>query len=90
DNTESGGKDFEGNLIDTEPLPDEIFEKKESEDKLKKALEKLSETEKLLIYLHITEELTFEEIAKITAKPMNTIKSQYRRVILRLKNILNI
>lgn len=80
--------DFENNIIDTEDLPDEIFAKKESEEKLKKAIEKLSESQRLLIYLHINEDLTFEEIAKITEKPMNTIKSQYGRSILKLKDLL--
>ena len=88
DNMESGGKDFESGLKDEEPLPDEIFEKNESEEKLKNALTELSETERLLIYLHITEELTFEEIAKITDRPMNTIKSQYRRAISKLRELL--
>ena len=80
--------DFENNLIDTEDLPDEIFAKQESEDRLKKALSQLSESQNLIIYLHINEELTFEEIAEIIGKPMNTVKSQYRRVIEKLRGLL--
>jgi RNA polymerase sigma-70 factor (ECF subfamily) len=80
--------DFEANLIDQEDLPDELFEKKESEENLKSALLKLSENQRFIIYLHINEELTFEEIAEIINKPMNTVKSQYRRAISKLKNIL--
>jgi len=80
--------DFESNIMDTEDLPDEIFAKKEAEENLRKALEKLSESQRLLIYLHVNEELTFEEIAEITENPMNTVKSQYRRAIIKLKTLL--
>lgn len=80
--------DFEKGLMDAEDLPDEIFAKKEAAENLKSALLKLSENQRLLIYLHINEELTFEGIAEIIGKPMNTIKSQYRRIISKLKELL--
>ena len=79
---------FEETIADTTPLPDEIFAEKESEEKVRKALEKLPENQRLIIYLHINEDLTFEEIAEIIGKPMNTIKSQYRRGIIKLKDLL--
>jgi hypothetical protein len=34
-------------------------------------------------------ELTFAEIAKVVNKPMNTVKSQYRRAIITLKGYLS-
>ena len=80
--------DFESSLPDTEPLQDEIFTKKESEENLKEALDKLSDNQRLLIYLHINEELTFEEIAGVLDKPMNTVKSQYGRALSKLKELL--
>ncbi|MEI6042420.1 MAG: sigma-70 family RNA polymerase sigma factor [bacterium] len=80
--------DFESNIMDTEDLPNEVFEKKEYFESLRIALEKLSSSENLIISLHVTEELTFEEISEITNKPMNTIKSQYRRAISKLKELL--
>jgi RNA polymerase sigma-70 factor (ECF subfamily) len=83
-----GGSNFESNLADTEPLPDEIFAKKESTDALLKALAQLSDNQKLIIHLHITEDLTYEEISEIIGSPMNTVKGQFRRSILKLKNIL--
>lgn len=85
-----GSSDFESNLADTEPLPDEIFTKKESADALLKALAQLSDNQKLIIHLHITEELTYEEISEIIGRPMNTVKGQFRRAILKLKNILEV
>ena len=76
---------FNARAID---LPNEVFEKKEYFESLRIALEKLSSSENLIISLHVTEELTFEEISEITNKPMNTIKSQYRRAISKLKELL--
>ena len=80
--------DFESNIIDDELLPDEIFKKNESEKELKDALTQLSDNQRLIIHLHISEELTFDEISKVIDKPMNTIKSQYRRSISKLRDLL--
>jgi RNA polymerase sigma-70 factor (ECF subfamily) len=80
--------DFKSNLMDSEPLPDEIFANQESADALINALTKLSENQKLIIHLHISEELTFEEISDIFDKPMNTVKSQYGRAIEKLRELL--
>ena len=87
-NDDSSRPDFENNIVDTEMLPDEIFAKKEAEKSLEIALNKMSEEQRLLIFLHINEELTFEQIAEIINKPINTIKSQYRRAILNLRKLL--
>jgi RNA polymerase sigma-70 factor (ECF subfamily) len=80
--------DFESNLVDTELLPDEIFTKQESTEALTKALAQLSDNQKLIIHLHITEELTYEEISEIIGKPMNTVKSQHGRAINKLRGLL--
>jgi len=76
---------FEDTLIDLEPLPPEIFERQEIMTELESALETISPNQKLIISLHDREDLTFEEIAEITKKPTNTVKSQYRRGILALR-----
>lgn len=62
---------------DTEPLPPEIFEQKEVEELFKTIHHEHLE----LIMLHDIEDMTFEEIAKIVNRPMNTVKSQYRRAL---------
>ena len=76
---------FEDTIIDTEPLPPEIFEQKEIAEELSSALDEISPEYKLIISLHDREDMTFEEIAEITSKPMNTVKSQYRRGIMALR-----
>ncbi len=64
---------------DDAPLPDAIFRNKELAKVLEEALEKIPVNYRTIILLHDTEELTFEEIADVVGKPMNTVKSQYRR-----------
>lgn len=73
------------NIIEDSPLPDEMFETKENRELLKNLLENLPANYKMIILLYYEEELTFEEIAKIMNKPLNTIKSWKRRAILELK-----
>ena len=84
----NGNSDFESNLVDSEPLPDEIFTKQEAEGALLKALSQLPDNQKLIIHLHVTEELTYEEISEIIGRPMNTVKGQFRRAILKLRILL--
>lgn len=81
---------FEEKIVDTEPLADELFEKEENKILAEKILLKIPMQKRMIILMHINEELSFEEIAKILNKPTNTIKSQYRRALLELKkNIEN-
>ncbi|MCX6715988.1 MAG: RNA polymerase sigma factor [Candidatus Taylorbacteria bacterium] len=79
---------FEDGLADIEPLPDEIFQRKELAYDLESALSKIPPDHKMIILLHHTEDLTFEEISIITDKPMNTVKSQYRRALIMLRKYL--
>jgi RNA polymerase sigma-70 factor (ECF subfamily) len=79
---------FEDNLSDLELLPDEIFAQKELASILSGALDKIPLNQRTILVLHLEDELTFEEIAKIVDKPMNTVKSQYRRALLVLRQFL--
>lgn len=76
---------FEQNIADNEPLQHEIFEKNENIKLVQEALETLSVENKMIILLKNGEEMTFDEIATILEKPMNSIKSQYRRSLIKLK-----
>jgi len=40
--------------------------------------------------LHYTENLTFEEISEIVDKPLNTVKSQFRRALHQIRGQLRI
>ena len=63
----------------------ELFEKQEDSENIRIALEKISIENRTIILLHNGEEMTFEEISEILGKPMNTVKSQYRRSLILLK-----
>lgn len=75
-------------IADNEPLQDEIFEKAENINKLKELINNLDDFSKILIHLHIEEEQTFEEISEILNKSINTIKSNYRRLIQKIRKNL--
>mgnify|MGYP001574541654 FL=1 len=82
--------DFEQTIADETLLANEIFEQGENIEIVKQALNKISIEDKMIVLLHNGEEMTFEEIAEILDKPMNTIKSSYRRSLITLKEyILN-
>lgn len=87
-NDEEGDKTFEETLRDAEPLPDEIFMKKEIKKDLEKALTKIRPDFKEIMLLHYTENLTFQEISLITQKPLNTVKSQHRRALESLRKLI--
>lgn len=79
---------FEDALAADELLPDEIFERAELRVSIESALAELPLDQRSVIVLKYIDGLTFEEIAEVTSKPMNTVKSHYRRGLTTLKKIL--
>ena len=55
---------------------------------LEDALELLTPDQKSVVIFHDVEGLTFEEIGEVMSKPMNTVKSHYRRAIAALRTII--
>jgi RNA polymerase sigma factor (sigma-70 family) len=86
--SEDAQKSFEETLTDIEPLPDEIFIKKELGKELENALLKIRPDFREIILLHYTEDLTFEEISKIVDKPLNTVKSHHLRALSSLRKFI--
>lgn len=86
--TENNESFFEEDILDLEPLADELFEQNELALILERALENVSLEQKTIVILHYKEGLTFEEISEILGKPMNTVKSTYRRALKILKKYL--
>jgi RNA polymerase sigma-70 factor (ECF subfamily) len=79
---------FESTLASGGLSPEEIFEKKEEELVLLGALGCLNIDERTIIVLHHTDGLTFEEIGQVVDKPMNTVKSTYRRALEKLRRAM--
>ena len=75
-------------LADSNPLPDEVFDKKKISEVINATMEKLALKYRLVISLRYNEQFTFREIAEILDEPINTIKSRHRRALRLLKNLL--
>lgn len=69
-------------------LPDKLYERVDMMNELNLAVAKLPSEYRLVEKLHCIEELTFKEISQILNKPLNTLKSQHQRALIRLKKIL--
>ncbi|KKR42193.1 MAG: RNA polymerase, sigma-24 subunit, ECF subfamily [Candidatus Nomurabacteria bacterium GW2011_GWF2_40_12] len=80
---------FSENIPDENLLPDEVLQKLEDAELLNKTLEKLRPDYREVLVLYYQEEMTFEEIGGILSKPTNTVKSQHRRAIIELRELLH-
>jgi RNA polymerase sigma-70 factor (ECF subfamily) len=84
---------FAENIPDEDLLPDETLQKLEEktadEKFLNDLLAKLRPVYQEILSLHYQEEMTFEEIGKVLAKPLNTVKSSHRRALLELRKIIS-
>ena len=80
---------FSENIPDESLLPDEVLQKMQDSDLLNKVLDKLPLNYKTILVLHYQEDMTFNEIGNVLDKPLNTIKSQHRRAIILLREMLD-
>ncbi|MFA6158314.1 MAG: sigma-70 family RNA polymerase sigma factor [Candidatus Paceibacterota bacterium] len=76
---------FAESIVDDSPLPDIVAEDSELRRAIDAVLGKVDAVDRSIVLLHGSEGLTFEEIALILDRPMNTIKSRYRRALLKLR-----
>lgn len=81
-------QDFGENIKDESLLQDEILAQKESREKLNEVINLLSFNQREVFLLHLEDELSFEEISQLVGRPMNTVKSQYRRALINLRDYL--
>ena len=79
---------FADTLEDEGPLQAETLDTAIETARLTKSLEKLHPDHRAILMLHYREEMTFDEIAGIVGRPMNTVKSWHRRALLRLREIM--
>ena len=75
-------------LEDDRPLPPDLLEKKLSNEKVKKAVDILPHNYKRVILLYYWQNLSYEEIAIITNKPIGTIRTWLSRAKLMLSKEL--
>lgn len=86
--TEKGGNSITDFLPDPGLLSPELFEQIELKNILDEALSELSPSYREVLTLYFEEDLTFKEIGEVLGKPLNTVKSQQRRALQALKELL--
>jgi RNA polymerase sigma-70 factor (ECF subfamily) len=75
-------------VVDSGPSPDALVQSGFEQRRVSSALESLSPSYADVVSLHHREGLKFREIADTLGQPLNTVKSQYRRALAQLKNLL--
>ncbi len=75
-------------IVDSTPLQNEIFERKNIAQILTSAMEKLSPNYRMVLFLRYNDHFTFREIAEVLKEPLNTATSQHRRALIQLKKLL--
>jgi RNA polymerase sigma-70 factor (ECF subfamily) len=75
-------------LADSEPLPDELFERASLASDARSALGKLPARDRAILSLRYEEEESFETISKILKIPANTVRSLHRRALIVLRKLL--
>ena len=80
---------FEEEIIDSSPLPDELFEQKNLREILNSAIEQLSLKDQTILFLYYNDHFTLREIASSLDESLNTVKSRYRRALKKLRTILS-
>ncbi len=81
---------FEENIADTMPLADSVFEEKENAEIFGQSIKSLPKKYREIVALRHETGMTFEEISLLTKEPMNTVKSRYRRAIIKLREYLTL
>ncbi len=84
-------EDKDGIHIEIEDIKADIIKILENDNKrsiLIDAINSLTVEEKTILLLHFEEGLTFLEISKVFNLSLNTIKSKYRRSLIKLKDII--
>ena len=79
---------FAESIVDTEPLPDKLLERKDIAEGLSTAISKLQPNYREVLLFHYNNDFTFQEISELTGEPLNTVKSRHRRALILLKKML--
>lgn len=83
---EDGAAELE--VPDPAPLPEEQLLHREKKEQIASAMNQLDEEARLILTLRILEDLSYEEIARVTGLKDGTVKSRLARARLKLKKIL--
>lgn len=85
---EEGDNVLTETLADTEPLPDELVARLQDKASVEALLETLPLHYREVLLLRYHGDLTFEEMGKTLKRPLDTVKSQHRRALARLRDAI--
>jgi RNA polymerase sigma-70 factor, ECF subfamily len=86
---EDGSNFVFDNLADSKPTAHEILERRSLVQSISLAAGKLSKKYRTVLSFYYKKQLNFREIAELLNQSINTVKSNHRRAIIALKNILS-
>jgi RNA polymerase sigma factor (sigma-70 family) len=66
-------------IPDTSPTPEELAERRDLQQAVRRAIQTLSQAYRLIVLLHAGEYLTFSEIGQILHVPKATVKTRFNR-----------
>ena len=75
------GMSFEDTLEDISVSIEKSLQNLKDVNAFEEILSKMSEDKAEIVFLKLYEDMTFEEIGEMTGRPMNTVKSIYRRTL---------
>lgn len=81
DDTDDERESWESNIIDEEPLPDEVLSRADIRTELDSWLRSIPAPFEQILRMHYQEDLSLNEIAEVLDEPYNTIKSRHGRAI---------
>ena len=76
-------------MMAKDAAPGQVLERKESVDRLRRAILDLRAEEKEVFLLRQNGDLTYEQIAEMRGCPVSTVKTQMRSALEKLRRVLN-
>lgn len=86
---ESESEDLDERLIDLSDPPDAAVVKKETENRVRSALARLPEDQRVVVIMRHYHDMKFHEIATVVERPISTVKSRMAAGMERLSQMLS-
>jgi RNA polymerase sigma-70 factor, ECF subfamily len=83
---ESGKNKLVDSLAD-ESMDNDFFANKDLKESMRSFVDKLPSKDREIVKLRLDNDYTFKEMADVLGEPLNTVKSVYRRAIIKLKKM---
>ncbi len=83
--TEAGENVISDTVPDPSQDPNDLILRIDSREEISRVLGILNPEDRAIVLMRVRDELSFEEIAEVFGKPLNTVKSRYRRAILKVR-----